>query len=77
MLGPYLRSLIKTFSASLDKSLSEAFRPGSIEAPFHADAAVDGIKLRLLKGAALDDEGGSTKSADVVEPPADTEVIES
>lgn len=74
-LGPSLRDLVGNFHASLNKSVDEVFRASSIGSQFHDDIANNGITLRFLKVAALEDGDGFTESEDVFDPPADPEVI--
>lgn len=75
LLRPSLRSLVENFYAGLNKPVSKAFCADSTRSQFHADAAIDCIKLRFPEGALSDDGDGNTKREGVVDPPADPEVI--
>lgn len=55
--------------------MSKTLRAGLIESQFDAHAAVNGITLRFSEGTALDSCNGFTNGKDVVDPPADPEVI--
>lgn len=65
-LGSYFRSVVESFRAGPNKSVSEDFRADFIWCQFDADGANSRIKLRFLEGVALEDGGGSTKGEDVV-----------
>lgn len=75
-LGMFLRGLGENSRVGLNKSINEAFCAGSIGSPFHANTAIDGTTLHFLEGTASNDGDGSTKSKDVVDPPADRKAIE-
>lgn len=68
-----LLMFIKRFKdvLSLNRSVNERICAGSIRFPFHAHAAVDGITLRFLEGAQLDDGDGSNKVENAVDPLTD------
>lgn len=68
--GPSPMSLVENFCASLNESVSEAFRAsaGSIGSQFHVDAAGDGITRYFLEGSASDNENCSTKGKTVLIP---------
>lgn len=74
--GSSLRSLAEIFRASLNKSVNDAFRAGSLGTQFHADASIDGIALRFLECPASDGGDGSTKAKDIVDSLADPWIIE-
>lgn len=76
LVGLSHRGLVQNFFASLNKSVNEFFDACSIRSQLHADASIDGITLRFLEVAALEDGDGSIKSEVVFQPPADLEVIE-
>lgn len=75
-LGPSLRDIFENFRAGVNKSVNETFPAGSIGSQYPVHAAIDITAPRCSEGAASDDGGGSTKSEDVVGPPADPKVIE-
>lgn len=64
-LGPSLSSLVENFCADHNKSVSKAFRIGSIGSQCYDAAAISGIKICFSKGAALDESDGFTKGEDV------------
>lgn len=56
--------------------MNEAFCAGFIGSQIHTNADSDGITIRFQERLTSDDGEGYTKSEDVVDLPADPEVIE-
>lgn len=75
-LVPSLTDSVEKFQSALNKSVSEAFHAGFIEAQLDVNIEVYGIIL-LSKGDAGSEEGGAFfKGKYVIEPEGDKEVIE-
>lgn len=68
--------MVEKFHAGLKKSVSDAFRTGSIDAQFHANIAIDGITVRSLGGAVREEDRASSKGKDVVDQEGNREVTE-
>lgn len=60
------KRLVGNFRAGLNKLVSKAFRTGFIGSMVYPDASIKGITLFFSEDATTDDDGGSTKSEDIV-----------
>lgn len=67
--------MVENFRAGLSKSVCDYFSTGSLGSQLHKDAAIDGINLRFLGGAASKDGGGFTKGENVFDHSVDPGVI--
>lgn len=76
LLVTSLSILVENFRRGRNKSVNEAFRISSVVSQFHADATIDDVTPRFLKGPSSDDGDGSTIGEDVVVPPADILLVE-
>lgn len=74
LLSPSQRSLVENFYTGLNKLVSEAFCASSVPSQ-QASVAIDGITLCFSEGAASDNIEGFDIDEEVVDPPANPEVI--
>lgn len=74
--GPSFRSFVDNFCARQNKTVSKAFRAGSIAFGFNANATSDGITLRFSERFASDASYTSTKDGHPVYSPVDSDTIE-
>lgn len=71
-----LTGLVEKFRSRPRKPVSEAFCFGFFDSEFHADTALDVIKLRISEGAALEYCGGSMNGDEFIGLLVTSEVIE-
>lgn len=57
-----IKSLVKNFCVSLNKSVGAAFLLGSLDAQFYVGTALDGVNLNFSEGTPSDD-GETSKTA--------------